>query len=229
MPLLGSAAVAMWWNMAAAHRTEFEHWHSHEHLPERLGIPGFRRGSRWASAAGGDGFFVLYELASYDTLTSPGYFARLNAPTPWSQQMMPRHGDMVRSQCRVIASHGSGLASAMLTIRLTPQPGHADALRDRLRAVLQELPQRPGVTAAHLLHTHAPPAAATTEQLIRGGADGAADWIVLVSGYDPQVLQDVAASELGEPALDAAGAMAGPITALYRLSHALTGDDQTTP
>ncbi|HEY9237551.1 MAG TPA: hypothetical protein VIP10_01820, partial [Burkholderiaceae bacterium] len=136
MPLLGRAAVAMWWSIAPAHRSEFEDWHSHEHLPERLGIPGFLRGSRWASATGGDGFFVMYELAAYETLTSPGYFARLNAPTPWSQAMMPRHRDMVRSQCRVWESHGGGLAGAMLTVRLSPQPDRADALRERLRVVL---------------------------------------------------------------------------------------------
>ena len=64
MPLLGSAAIAMWWDMAPAHRVEFEDWHSHEHFAERLGIPGFLRGSRWADAAGGNGFFVMYELDS---------------------------------------------------------------------------------------------------------------------------------------------------------------------
>jgi hypothetical protein len=47
MAFLGQAAIAMWWNMAAEHWEEFEHWHSHEHFPERMGIPGFLRGSRW--------------------------------------------------------------------------------------------------------------------------------------------------------------------------------------
>jgi hypothetical protein len=50
MAFLGQAAVAMWWNMAAGHREEFERWHSHEHFPERMGIPGFLCGSRWSSA-----------------------------------------------------------------------------------------------------------------------------------------------------------------------------------
>jgi len=45
MAFLGQAAVAMWWNIAPEHREEFEHWHSHEHFPERMGIPGFLRGS----------------------------------------------------------------------------------------------------------------------------------------------------------------------------------------
>jgi hypothetical protein len=225
MPLLGQAAVAMWWDMAAAHRAEFEDWHVHEHLPERLGIPGFRRGSRWASANGGDGFFVMYELASYETLTSPAYLARLNDPTPWSQKMMPRHARMVRSQCHVLDSHGGGLAGSMLTLRLSPQPGRADALLDHLRALLRDLPQRPGLTAAHLLQTQTPPAATTTEQKIRGGADAVADWIVLVAGYDAPVLQQLAAEELGAASLGAAGAEAGAVAGVYRLSSALTPAD----
>jgi hypothetical protein len=225
MPLLGKAAVAMWWDMASAHRAEFEDWHSHEHFPERLRIPGFRRGSRWASAAGGEGFFTMYELQSYDTLTSPAYFARLNDPTPWSLKMMPRHGNMVRSQCHVLESHGGGLAAAMLTIRLSPQPGQADALRAHLRSVLSQLPQRAGVTAAHLLQTQTPPAATTTEQQIRGGADGVADWIVLVSGYEAQALLGLAANELSASALDESGAVPGQISALYRLCYSMTPDD----
>ena len=84
MSLLGNAALAMWWDMATDARDEFEDWHSHEHFPERLRIPGFQRASRWASADGGEAFFVMYELESFDTLSSPAYVARLNAPTPWS-------------------------------------------------------------------------------------------------------------------------------------------------
>jgi len=225
MPLLGRAAVAMWWDMAAQHRAEFEDWHSHEHFPERLSIPGFRRGSRWASATGGEGFFVMYELASYETLTSPEYFARLNDPTPWSLKMMPRHANMVRSQCEVLESFGGGIAGAMLTLRLSPQPGRADALRDRLRSVLSGLPQRPGVTAAHLLQTRTPAAATTTEQKIRGGADGVADWIVLVSGYDAGALRALMGSELGASALAEAGAVDGHASSIYRLSMSMTPGD----
>ena len=60
-------------------------------------------------AISGEGFFVMYELASYETLTSDGYLARLNNPTPWSTKMMPHHRDMVRSQCRVLGSAGAAL------------------------------------------------------------------------------------------------------------------------
>jgi hypothetical protein len=49
MSLLGKAAVAMWWNVRPEQRPEWGDWHSHEHFPERLGIPGFRRGSNWSN------------------------------------------------------------------------------------------------------------------------------------------------------------------------------------
>lgn len=225
MPLLGTAAVAMWWDMAPEQRAEFEDWHSHEHFPERMSIPGFLRGSRWASAGGGDGFFILYELQAYQTLTSSHYFARLNNPTPWSVKMMPHHRHMVRSQCQVLESHGGGVALAMLTVRLSPAPLQAQALRRHLRQVLGEMPQRPGLTAAHLLQTQTPAAATTAEQKIRGGADAVADWIVLAAGYDAAVLQGLATAELGDGELVAAGALPESTAALYRLSYTVTPGD----
>ena len=127
--LLGRAAVAMWWTIDPAMRSEFQHWHSHEHFPERMGIPGFRRGSRWAERDGGPGFFVMYELDSPAILGSDGYLDRLNHPTPWSTKMMPHHLGMVRSLCRVASSHGGGVAGYTTTIRLSPTPGRAEQVR----------------------------------------------------------------------------------------------------
>jgi len=36
----------MWWDIPPEVRAEWEHWHTTEHMPERLGIPGFLRGLR---------------------------------------------------------------------------------------------------------------------------------------------------------------------------------------
>jgi hypothetical protein len=224
MSLLGSAAVAMWWNMAPDLRSEFEDWHSHEHFPERMSIPGFRRGSRWASADGGEGFFVLYELETYGTLTSSHYLARLNDPTPWSTKMMPHHRDMVRSQCQILETNGGGVAQFMLTLRFSPAVDQAEALHRNLRPLLAKLPARPGITGAHLLRTETPDAPATAEQKIRGG-DAVADWIILVSGYDSKSLGNVATAELGATHLDQVGAQTSTTTSLYRLSYASTPYD----
>ena len=121
MALLGHAAVAMWWDVSPGQLSEFEDWHSHEHFPERLSIPGFLRGSRWASSEETQAFFVMYELAAYETLTSSHYLARLNNPTPWSTKMMPHHRNMVRSQCEIVESHGGGIARSMMTVAFLPE------------------------------------------------------------------------------------------------------------
>ena len=224
MSLLGAAAVAMWWDIAPALRPEFEDWHSHEHFPERMSIPGFQRGSRWASDDGGEGFFVLYELEAYETLTSPPYLARLNDPTPWSTKMMPHHRNMVRSRCRILDSFGGGIARCILTIRVSPADGQAERLHHHLRKLLAKLPTLPGLTGGHLLRTETPSALVTTEETIRGG-DAAADWIVLVPGYDSEVLKQIETAELGATLLEQAGALPSSAASLYHLSYALTATD----
>jgi hypothetical protein len=226
MTLLGSAAVAMWWDIASPIKAEFENWHSHEHFVERMSIPGFRRGSRWADLEGGEGFFVLYELQDYDTLVSPAYLARLNDPTPWSTRMMPHHRNMVRSQCRIAESFGGGVGQYMSTLRFSPEPEQQEILHREVRSRLAALPQRPGVTGAHLLKTETPPLMSTTEQRIRGG-DAVADWIVLLSGYDAHVLEQIAGEDFGAT-LVAAGAKDAPLKALYHLSYSLGAIDLAT-
>jgi len=222
MALLGSGALAMWWDMAPALRMEFEDWHSHEHFPERMAISGFRRGTRWADVEGGEGFFVLYELADYQTLTSTPYRERLNNPTPWSTKMMPHHRNMVRSQCRVLESFGGSTAGFMATLRLSPKDNRDEALHHHLRQALGQLPATPGIVGGHLLRTDTPTTQQTHEQKIRGG-DAAADWIVLVSGYDQTVLRSLMSERFSPQTL--IDARPEQNLSLFRLSLTMTPTD----
>jgi hypothetical protein len=225
MSLLGKAAVAMWWNIRPEQRAEFGDWHSHEHFPERMSILGFRRGSRWTSTTDTEGFFVLYELEQYEVLTSKGYLDRLNAPTPWSTRMMLHHLGMVRSQCRIVASFGGGVATSLATIRLSPEAGREAALQTQLSETLGALAQKPGLTGAHLLRTETPRTSSpTTEQQIRG-KDGAADWIVLLSGYETDAVERVIADQLSPSALHVAGARDHPTMGCYKLAFTMTAQD----
>lgn len=228
MPLLGQAAVAMWWSVRAEQRVEWGDWHSHEHFPERLGIPGFQRGSRWTSTRDAEGFFVLYELATYETLSSKFYLDRLNNPTPWSTKMMPHHLGMVRSQCRIVASFGGGVATSLATIRLSPQPGAEQGLTAALSEMFEALVVQPGLTGAHLLVTDTPQAASPTrEQQIRG-ADATADWVVLLSGYDPDAVEETVSTRMSAQALQHIGASETMITGQYRLGFTMTPRDLAT-
>ena len=225
MSLLGKAALAMWWDMPASRRSEFEHWHTHEHFPERLGIPGFRRATRWMSADDTEGVFVMYELDDYEVLASPAYLARLNAPTPWSTRLMPDHRNMVRSQCRVLESCGINPARHALTIRLSPASGRDEALRTAIRREAERIPLRAGFAGLHLLRHQAPPIAATEEQKIRGNSDRTADWVLVACGYEADALRALSERELSGEALVEMGAAPDVETGLYALSCSATTID----
>jgi hypothetical protein len=227
MSLLGQAAIAMWWDIRAEQRTEFGDWHSNEHFPERMSIPGFRRGSRWMSTSDTEGFFVLYELDQYQTLTSKEYLDRLNAPTAWSKKMMPHHLNMVRSQCLIEASFGGGVAAFLATVRCSPFNGNEEKLGTKLRYALRKLTSKPGLTGAHLLITRTPKLSGlTTEQKIRG-SDGVADWVILLSGYDPDILDQVVLEQFSYSALQPAGANEDFVTGCYKLAFTMTPWDLT--
>ena len=43
MALLGTGVLAIWNGIAASAEDEFVDWHVREHIPERVGLPGFLR------------------------------------------------------------------------------------------------------------------------------------------------------------------------------------------
>ncbi len=223
MALRGSAALAMWWDIAPEHRPAFEHWHTREHFAERLGVPGFLRGTRWVARSGSPHYFVMYELSGLEVLSSPAYRERVNSPTAWTTQTMAHFRNMVRSQCRVQGSAGTGLAQALLTLRFSPQAGQAEPLRAWLVGeLLPALVTRPGLSAAHLLENAVPPVPLdqqTAEQKLRGG-DATADWVLLVNGYDAQGVSILMQDELQPRQLEGHGAAPGPTSGVYQLSYA---------
>ena len=224
MSLLGSGALAMWWDVSREVMAEFEDWHSHEHCPERLAIPGFRRVSRWTDAAGGEGMFVMYEVESHATLSSPAYLARLNAPTPWSTKLMPHHRNMIRAQCHVLASRGGAVGRHALTLRFALGTGESASVQSRLISLVSDHAPRPGLIGTHLLRHQAPDIAITTEQRIRGNADRTAEWILVATGYQLPVLEALAESVVADTTLSGSLADA-PTLGLYALSHSATPSD----
>ena len=223
--MLGRAAIAMWWTLSPEMQAEFEDWHSHEHMPERLAIPGFRRGTRWIALSGEPAYFILYEAAQRATITTGAYMERLNDPTPWSRKMMPHHLGMVRSLCRVRASFGGGVPGVLATIRFSAAPGRRRSVFHWLATeTLPGLPACKGITGAHLLEAHAPEGGPTTEQKIRGG-DATADAIVLVGGYDADAVKAVIGDTLSVERFAVHGALPGRIEGIYRPAFSLTARD----
>jgi hypothetical protein len=221
--MLGRAAVAMWWDVLPEASAEWEDWHTHEHMPERLAIPGFLRGTRWVALSGEPSYFVLYEAVRAATITSGAYLERLNNPTTWSRRMMPHHRNMVRSLCRVRAAFGGGMAHAMATIRFSPSGNHRRSLLKWLAAeAMPLLPKRKGLSGGYLLESLATDVPRTEEHQIRG-MDARADCVLLVCGYDAEAVRAVVHQDLEE--LEARGAAPGRVEGLYRCAYSLSARD----
>ena len=226
MPLLGSAAMLLCFDVDPGAIGEHDEWHTHEHLPERLSIPGFLRGTRWVALQGEPRYVVLYEVERLDTLASPAYLERLNAPTPWTQRIMPHYRGMRRGLCSVQGSRGFGMGHAALLVRFSPEAGAAASLRKWLAEdILSELPTRRGLGSTHWLEA-ALPAGMTKEQRIRG-TDARIDDALLVTGYDEHALAALAHEDLSCERLQAHGARA-VVTALYRTDYTLTAGEIAT-
>jgi hypothetical protein len=60
MGLAGTGVVAIWHDLLPEAKDEFYEWHNREHMPERAGIPGFRRGRRYIALDSGPEYFNLY-------------------------------------------------------------------------------------------------------------------------------------------------------------------------
>jgi hypothetical protein len=223
MPLLGSAAMLLSFDVAPEAIPEHDDWHSHEHLRERLSIPGFLRGTRWVALRGQPRYLVLYEVADLETLTSGPYLSRLNNPSPWTAKIMPHYRGMRRGFCVVSGSFGLGLGHVAVALHFKPQPGSEGDLRQwLLTEKLPRLPAGPGLGSVHLLEG-AVTLAMTNEQMIRS-VDSAVDWALIITGFREEALVELTRESLGPRNLQDQGATYATGTT-YRLDYYVTCDE----
>lgn len=181
----GEAVVAIWNDVVPEGLAAFHAWHIAEHLPERVAIPGFRRGRRAVSADGAPRFFTLYEVASLDVLTGHDYTARLNAPTEATQANIPNFRNTVRALAHVAAGAGHGTGGWIETLRLDARPE---------QGVLRFLLASPRVVAAHLCHTDmAASGIVTREKEGKTQLDRPPEWFLVIEAVDAAAL-DLATS-----------------------------------
>jgi hypothetical protein len=220
---LPRAAMLLSFDVAAEARPEHDNWHSHEHLPERLAIPGFRRGSRWTVLAGEPAYFVMYEVSGLDVLSSPSYMERLNHPSPWTAKMMPFYRGMRRGLCEIVARAGHGLGGFGLLLRFDVGTENQVLLCDWLTLeLLPALPAHTGLASAFLFRSGLQ-APTTVEQRIRG-QDAAVDWALLVTGFARSFVDALASGVLLPAELERRGA-SGVTSATYQLAHCLSDRD----
>ncbi|GEO17510.1 hypothetical protein [Microvirga aerophila] len=151
MSLSGRAFLGIWHDLNDGYEHEFDRWHTNEHMPERLGIPGFRRGRRYMNRNITNHLcFTLYEGAHLETFRSPGYLARLNAPTTWSTRVQPGITNFLRGAFEVAASLGEGVGGGLSTFRIELEPEMRLATLRTLRHLCLDIKELDTVVGSHL-------------------------------------------------------------------------------
>ena len=113
--------VVIWNDIKEEMRDEFVQWHSSEHLPERVSIPGFISGQRWYGEHASPQYLTTYVTQNTGVLTSDAYIQRLNDPTPWTLKTVAAFRHTCRAAGEVMWEYGSkkGYGGHILAIRIT--------------------------------------------------------------------------------------------------------------
>jgi hypothetical protein len=225
--ITGAGCFVAWWDVSPDNANEHDNWHTHEHMIERVAIPGFLRGSRYRAIDGAPRVCTIYQGETLATFTSAAYLERLNNPTPWSTRCLPFFVGMNRSLCTVAATFGHGIGGTLLTLQFSARDGETDRLEKWLiKEALPGMAGRAGLSGAHLLVCDsAASRTQTREKVLRGTPDAVADRIMLVEGYDRAAVEAARDNLLGASGLVAHGAAANTIAGIYSLDFTL-GEDE---
>ncbi len=166
MTITPPGILAIFNNVTPGREAEFEEWFQHEHLQERLGVPGFLLGRRHEAVQGEPRYFNFYVTRSVESLSSPEYRNRLNDPTPLTRTVMSEiFKDMIRTVCEQSFRAGEMRGSVAVTARFAERP-EEEGLKAMIRDFVRDKAVALGEiwSAAH--RADAPP---SEEERLRGG------------------------------------------------------------
>ena len=228
MALSGDAFLAMWHDIEPASWNDYMEWHTREHMPERLSIPGFTIGKRLVNhGLDRHRYGTIYAGDDLEVFRSPAYLERLNNPTPWSTSLQPAFRNFLRIACERLASSGFGDGGAITTVRLDfDHDGAEAALRAGAASLAETLLAITGACGAHvgLARTYVSGVRTRETELRPGMAEKAFDAVVLVEGSGRPELE--AALPRIEAAILASGCgVIAPVSIVYDLAYQLRAED----
>ena len=206
----GAGYLAIWSDLAPEDETDWLHWMTREHSAERVGVTGFLA-CRIFRAYGLSvrRYFILYELDNATVVGGSDYLARLNAPTPWSQRIMPRLKNFVRGGGTVVASAGIGQGGFLAAL-----PFEAAAFDPA--ALVRDLTQIDRIAAVRVLQTDTAQTSIQTREKSMRSADSSFGGLVLIEALDePAARNAVAQLKKAVPAFDTDAAANLPLYAMF--------------
>jgi hypothetical protein len=184
-------------NVAPQDEPEFNRWYDHEHMRERVSIPGFLSAQRYRSAEPALWkYMALYHTERLGTFTSLVYREALANQSPWSRQILTRFRDPQRAVAERKGRAGGGVGGAVRLARLRPRPGGADALRAAfVTCLLPEAVRQDGVFEASLFESD-PALSVPVPEYPRSSIDKVRpdDWFLLLHGRGPGELRTAASA-----------------------------------
>lgn len=224
MALLGKAVVCTWNDLVPGARETLYEWHNREHMPERLGIPGFNRGRRFSARRGSPEYCFLYETDSLETVSGAAYLERLNNPTPWTQEATKNFRNSFRAVGRIASSIGVGLGGFMSTMRF--DAGEPRRLEIALTGdVMPSVEPMAGITGVHLVI--ADPQISniqTTERKGRGAPFAFVPWVLFIEGVSEAVIERALTERLSQARLEELGAKEPFETGIYQMEICRSND-----
>lgn len=229
MSLLGLGAAAIWHDIVPEHKAEFYAWHGQEHMLERVGIPGFRRGRRYLAVDADLEFFNLYETDSPGILVGQDYRARLEAPTPWTQAVVKQFRRVARSLCRVVVSRGRAQGGLVATWRYELSDGQPAAHEAGARKLLESLAASEIIAGAHLLMADTEASSVrNAEERARSERNEVPGGVLLVEGWgEAAAFAEHCRAVVSSDALKAMGAAGSPEPGIYQLQVTVAESDLT--
>ncbi len=174
----------------------FDAWYTHEHLPERVGVPGFLRGRRYVRLSGpGQEHLTLYDARDAAVFSSAEYLARLEDPTPLTRTVMARFRRPHRAVLRVLFSQGAATGRELAVLHLPA--ARVSALSAWLRSALApDVLADPSVCGLHLavVDTEATAAKSATAEARTAAEEVDESCVLFIDGVrDLSVVADRAA------------------------------------
>lgn len=168
----------------------YEDWYVDQHLPERLGCPGWREARRYEVVGEGPRWFTFYVADNPSAFATAAYRARLDDPTDETRRVMPWFRNMSRTVAQVAVSTGDGMGGSVLLATSSGDIGPSGLWPDLVRSFAEPAV----VLSAHLwLAAPVAPMPKTVEASFRRGADASMAAAVLIEATRMEALADLAA------------------------------------
>jgi hypothetical protein len=162
------------------------HWYHHEHIAERLAVPGMVSARRYQAIESRPAYMIVYKCESIDTLLSDEYRRVLDNPTETTRKILPRMENVIRAVCRETWSVGSHVGATAVVVQCKAVEGRKEDARKFIRETLaRRLHDSGDMVSISLWESDLEATDVTNSDTTRRTApDHYADWVLLVEGYN---------------------------------------------